>query len=137
MAGYPARGNEVVGLIRPVPADDGQSPCNREGAEGEVICDEDGNVTDKSGRPMPTLSYANGPVADTVIQTGSGPRTLSQDKPAGDRDFRQPKTFWLESETHGGEDVALYATGPGSSLVSGTLEQNSIFHIMAHALGWR
>jgi alkaline phosphatase len=126
MAGYPPRGNDITGFLRPL-----------QGGEGKVQLDEDGNVTDKSGRPMPTLSYANGPVTDTRVETGTGPITLSQDKPAGDRDFRQPKTFWLDSETHGGEDVALYATGPGSALVSGTLEQNSIFHIMAKALGWR
>jgi len=126
MAGYPPRGNEIHGYIRPL-----------EGGEGRVQVNEDGNVTDTSGRPMPTLSYANGPVNDFKLETGSGTRTLSMDKPANDRDFLGPKTFSLGSETHGGEDVALFATGPASALVSGTLEQNSIFHIMVHALGWR
>jgi alkaline phosphatase len=126
MAGYPPRGNPITGYIRPLV-----------GGEGRVQVDEDGNVTDNSGRAMPTLSYANGPVSDTKIETGSGARTLSMDKAPTDRDFLQPKTFALNSETHGGEDVALYATGPGSALVSGTLEQNSIFHIIARALGWR
>lgn len=126
MAGYPPRGNEINGFIRPL-----------EGGEGRVQVNEDGNVTDISGRPMPTLSYANGPMRDATIETGSGTRTLSMNKPANDRDFLQPKTFSLGSETHGGEDVALFATGPGSALASGTLEQNSIFHIMVHALGWR
>jgi len=36
----------------------------------------------------------------------------------------------MGSETHSAEDVAIYATGPGSSLVSGVMEQNVIFHIM-------
>ncbi len=126
MAGYPPRGNEINGFMRPLI-----------GGEGKVQLDEAGNITDNSGRAMPTLSYANGPVQDAKLETGSGTRILSIDKPANDRDFLQPKTFALNSETHGGEDVALYATGPGSALVSGTLEQNSIFHIMAHALGWR
>jgi alkaline phosphatase len=39
-------------------------------------------------------------------------------------------------ESHGGEDVALYANGPWSHLVGGVLEQNAIFHIIAHAFGW-
>ncbi|MGL6042485.1 MAG: alkaline phosphatase [Sandaracinobacteroides sp.] len=126
MAGYPPRGNDITGYIRPL-----------EGGEGRVKIDSNGNVTDNNGRAMPTLSYANGPDRNFVMETGQGTRTLSADKPATDRDFLSPKTFALGSETHGGDDVALYATGPGSALVSGTLEQNSIFHIMAKALGWR
>jgi alkaline phosphatase len=42
----------------------------------------------------------------------------------------------LGSETHAGEDVAIYADGPSSYLVRGTLEQNAIYHVLAHALGW-
>jgi alkaline phosphatase len=41
----------------------------------------------------------------------------------------------LPSETHGGEDVAVYATGPGSELVRGVREQNYLYHVMARALG--
>ena len=40
-------------------------------------------------------------------------------------------------ESHGGEDVALFATGPSSNLVGGVIEQNVIFHVMAQALGWK
>ena len=39
------------------------------------------------------------------------------------------------AETHAGEDVAIYANGPRSYLVRGTLEQNAIYHVMANALG--
>ncbi len=38
-------------------------------------------------------------------------------------------------ETHGGADVAAYAIGPWSHLVSGTMEQNTLFHIMSYATG--
>jgi len=41
----------------------------------------------------------------------------------------------MESETHGGEDVAIYARGPQAHLIRGVLEQNVIFHVMAEALG--
>jgi alkaline phosphatase len=46
----------------------------------------------------------------------------------------QEATFPLFNETHGGEDVAIYATGPGAYLVHGVQEQNVIFHIMNAAL---
>ena len=37
------------------------------------------------------------------------------------------------SETHAGEDVAVFASGPGARLVTGTNEQSLIFHIMSYA----
>ena len=37
------------------------------------------------------------------------------------------------SETHAGEDVGVYANGPGASLVTGTNEQSVIFHVMNFA----
>lgn len=39
-------------------------------------------------------------------------------------------------ETHGGEDVALYATGSGAERVRGVIEQDRIFDIMMSAYGW-
>jgi alkaline phosphatase len=39
-------------------------------------------------------------------------------------------------ETHSGEDVALYAIGPGSSAVGGVIEQDRIFDIIMNAYGW-
>jgi alkaline phosphatase len=50
-------------------------------------------------------------------------------------DYRQAAAIPLHSETHGGEDVAVYATGPGADLVHGVQEQNYIYHVMAEALG--
>ncbi len=121
MAGYPPRGNPILGFLKQIP-----------GGEGRAALDAQGNVLDQLGRPVPTLGYANGPVEVRV-----GTRTLSSTRAPTDPDYLQPKTFLFGSETHGGEDVALYGRGPGSALVSGTLEQNSIFHIIASALGWR
>ncbi len=121
MAGYPPRGNDILGYLKPIP-----------GGEGRTALDANGNVLDQTGRPIPTLGYANGP-----LEVRLGAKTLSMAKPADDPDALRPKAFLLASETHGGEDVALFAAGPGSALVSGTLEQNSIFHIMVRALGWK
>lgn len=39
----------------------------------------------------------------------------------------------LISETHGGEDVAVYATGPMSYLFTGVNEQHYLAHAMAYA----
>jgi alkaline phosphatase len=41
----------------------------------------------------------------------------------------------LSSETHGGEDVAIFAIGPWSHYVRGSMEQHYIFHVMAKAFG--
>ncbi|NCG41744.1 MAG: hypothetical protein GWP30_12295, partial [Actinobacteria bacterium] len=39
----------------------------------------------------------------------------------------------LGDETHAGEDVAIYAIGPGADLIRGVMEQNVIFHVMMEA----
>lgn len=44
-----------------------------------------------------------------------------------------PATAPLESATHGGEDVAVFASGPWSHLFTGVYEQNTIPHMMAYA----
>ena len=53
-----------------------------------------------------------------------------------DPDYLQESSVPLDSETHGGEDVAVYAHGPGSRLFHGVLEQNLLYHSMVSALGW-
>lgn len=121
MAGYPPRGNPILGFNRPI-----------EGGEGRTATDANGHLIDQLGRPMPTLGYSNGP-----LEVRSGGKVLNSTREPTDPDFLQPKTFLLSSESHGGEDVALFAGGPGSALVSGTIEQNTIFHIVARALGWK
>jgi alkaline phosphatase len=114
MAGYPVRGNNILGYIKPVFGGEASGPQSPEGWS-----------TDKTGRPMTTLTYASGPAPKPVP-----PRP-------GDPDFLPDKTYDTESESHGGEDVALFAAGPRANLVGGVLEQNVVFHIMAEALGWR
>ena len=49
---------------------------------------------------------------------------------------RQQSTVPLRSETHGGEDVALYAQGPGADEVRGVIEQNLIYSYIRKAFGW-
>jgi len=52
---------------------------------------------------------------------------------ADDPNYRYPATVPLGSETHGGDDVAVFARGPWSHLYAGSFEQNFIPHVMAYA----
>ena len=48
-------------------------------------------------------------------------------------DFMQEATVPLNSETHAGEDVAIFASGPLAHYVHGVMEQNWIYHVMRAA----
>ncbi|MBU4569446.1 MAG: alkaline phosphatase, partial [Alphaproteobacteria bacterium] len=123
IAGYAQRGNPILGL-------------SVSGKGGE------GGSDGADGLPYTTLGYANGPgacrvtgkdkdgkdVLDCARQDLTGIDTLAPD-------FRQPALVPMYSETHGGEDVAAFASGPGANLISGVIEQNEIFHVMGRALG--
>jgi alkaline phosphatase len=50
-----------------------------------------------------------------------------------DPNYKQQAAVPLSSETHGGEDVAIFARGPQAHLVHGVQEQNYIAHVMAFA----
>ncbi len=116
MAGYSVRGNDILGYVRPAPGGEGGGPQSPEGF-----------ALDDRGEPMTTLSYANGAFIAPP---------LSRNLPPNSPNYLAAKTYGTRSETHGGEDVALYATGARAHLVGGVLEQNLIFHIIAEALGW-
>ncbi len=45
----------------------------------------------------------------------------------------QPAAILMDDETHGGEDVAIFARGPMAHLFHGVHEQNYIAHVMAYA----
>ncbi len=111
MAGYPSRGNPILGKV-----DD----CE---AKGQLARDE-------KGLPYTTLGYANGPG-----YLGANGRPDLSSVLTEHPDYKQETTVPLKDETHGGEDVPLYADGPHAHLFRGVMEQNVIFHIMAAALG--
>lgn len=120
ISGYPKRGNDILGYIKPVAAE--------EGGDG---LDADGNAIDDRGVPMTTLGYQNGPWSGTVEG-----QKLSHRLAPTDKNYISDKLHGTGGESHGGEDVALFATGPSANLVGGVIEQNVIFHIIAQALGW-
>ncbi|MGZ8153491.1 MAG: alkaline phosphatase [Methylovulum sp.] len=121
IAGYPQRGNNIL---------------------GKVI--EPGSASYSSAydsAPYTTLTYANGPgyykgvpgdsIYDTTLYPPHGGRFENMTAvDTTDPDFHQEAAVPLTSETHAGEDVAIYATGPGSHLLQGTVEHNVIFHVM-------
>jgi alkaline phosphatase len=49
-------------------------------------------------------------------------------------DFMPEVLVPLGSETHGGEDVPVFASGPNAHYFRGTIEENVIYHLMADAL---
>lgn len=114
IAGYPARGNDILGYVK--------GPNYAGGNGGEAF------AMDDRGQPMTTLSYANGSYVAPPLSRRVEPN---------DPNYLSPKTFGTGSETHAGEDVPLYATGARAHLVGGVIEQNVVFHLMAAALGWR
>ena len=116
IAGYPSRGNNILGLVREVPAKDGATP---------------GNSADANGLPYTTLGYQNGPG-----YRGATGRPNLTNVDTTDPEFLQEAAVPLGSETHAGEDVGIYARGPKAHLVRGTMEQNWIFHVMREAFGF-
>lgn len=118
IGGYPQRGNNIL---------------------GKVI--EPGNTSytlayDKA--PYTTLNYANGEgyyknvAGDNVYNfpPHSGRIEDMSNVDTTDPNFHQEALIPLTAETHAGEDVSIYANGPGAHLFQGTLEQNVIFHVM-------
>jgi alkaline phosphatase len=106
ISGYPRRGNPILGKV--------ETPLGTQ-------------ATDAEGRPYTTLGYANGPGHQTPLPDLTGIDTTHTD-------YRQLATVPLDSETHGGEDVAAYADGPGAQGVGGVMEQNRLFDVMHAAL---
>ncbi|WP_066557201.1 alkaline phosphatase [Croceicoccus bisphenolivorans] len=119
IAGYATRGNPILGLV--------------------MNNDERGDPTGTpalaaDGFSYTTLGYQNGPGAVRGARSAppTDPKAAQQSLvPTGDI-FNGTLNL---AETHGGEDVALYATGPGAEGVHGVIEQNRIHEIMLGAIG--
>ena len=132
--GYPTRGNPILGKVRGMGGED-DTP-------GDLARDATGHV-------FTTLSYANGPGnTGASNQQPAGPKTFyhapSSFEPVEGRpdlshvdtehpDYLQESLVPLKSESHGGEDVGIWARGPGSEAVRGTVEQNAIYHFIVQA----
>ncbi|KAG5683694.1 hypothetical protein PVAND_012960 [Polypedilum vanderplanki] len=90
-------------------------------------------ISDVDDLPYTTLSYANGPGYEFMFDT-NGNRKNPATFDFKNYKLQYPATVPLSKETHGGEDVAVYATGPMAHLFNGHYEQNTIPLIMAYIL---
>ncbi len=194
IAGYPVRGNPILGLVT--------EPSVVLGATTTALNTASLNTpNDSLNLPYTTLGYANGPgytggktvkvysvtggtqslVGGTYVVTGSALSSAATvDSPQGSKfgavtiplvpsdsggfytgysaisgittsgslaarptltlditanvNYLQEATVPLGSETHAGEDVAIFAKGPNAHLFRGTLEQSMIYWIMADSL---
>ncbi len=123
IAGYPKRGNPILGKVVNVGSDEA--------------------ATAADGTPYTTLGYTNGlgfrnlgDVTNSDASYLAGPDTGRKDITDVDTTtpgYHQEALIPLSSETHSGEDVGIYAKGPGAFLVNGTNEQSVIFHVMDFA----
>ncbi len=120
--GYCGRGSNILGLCMGI---DGGGV----GHSGEPELASD-------GKPFTVAGYLNGAGSVLIEQPdGSyfGTRPNVTEEEATDIDYPQQALVPKSSETHSGEDVAVYAKGPWAHLLDGTIEQNVIFHVMHHA----
>uniref|UniRef100_A0A8C8A3D8 Alkaline phosphatase n=1 Tax=Oryzias sinensis TaxID=183150 RepID=A0A8C8A3D8_9TELE len=79
--------------------------------------------------PFTSILYANGP----GYEHANGSRDNITMVDYEDDEYKQQAAVPLEAETHGGEDVAIYAKGPMAHLFHGVKEQNYVAHVMAYA----
>ena len=90
------------------------------------------------GKPYTVGGYLNGAGSilheDEATKQWSGARPDLTQEQATNPDYLQQALIPLPSETHSGEDVAVFATGPWSHLFRGVIEQNVIYHVMAKAV---
>ncbi|XP_028174021.1 membrane-bound alkaline phosphatase-like [Ostrinia furnacalis] len=82
------------------------------------------------GLPYTTLSYINGPGYRPPVD---GHRDDVSQYDYKDPELRFPSGVPLESETHGGDDVGVFARGPHHDLFTGVYEQSQLPFLMAYA----
>lgn len=139
LAGYATRGNPILGLVR---------------GNDDTGVPRSGPSMDGFDLPYQALGYAIGPGhhgSTNTQQAGAKrvPHRFETVRPhpegrgdLGDVDVTDPGML-QESRvpyplgTHSGEDVPVFARGPGADLISGVHEQNVLYFIMRRVLGDR
>ncbi|XP_025202611.1 membrane-bound alkaline phosphatase-like [Melanaphis sacchari] len=82
-------------------------------------------IASTDNMPYSTLSYANGPSARERYNLTDD----NTDQPT----YQFPSMVNLAMETHGGEDVGVFASGPWAHLFVGNYEQNYIPYAISYA----
>jgi alkaline phosphatase len=111
ISGYAKRGNPILGISIDV--------------DGEPALGAD-------GKPYTTIGFANGPGGLDLAKTPEGRPGITMEE-ATAPDYIQQSLVPRDSETHGGEDLGIYAIGPWAHLFQGTVEENYTFHVMDFA----
>jgi alkaline phosphatase len=106
--GYGKRGNPILDI-------------NRGYRDNQPARDADGNT-------YTTLVFGNGPNRPAV-RTSVDSTTVLADN------YLQETGVRLSSETHGGGDVKLFATGAGAKTFKGTLDNTKVFGLLKTAFG--
>ncbi|KAF8786122.1 Alkaline phosphatase like protein [Argiope bruennichi] len=97
---------------------------------GNPILGLDNKPSDVDNMPYTTLLYANGPGYKRDLVTGRENLTGTN---TDDKNYVQQSAVPRKWDTHGGEDVPVYAHGPMAHLFRGVLEQTYVPHAMAYA----
>ncbi|XP_058459068.1 alkaline phosphatase-like [Malaya genurostris] len=106
MGGYPVRGNNILAT---------------------------GDFSRLDRMPFFTLTYANGPSYFQHFPPGGTGRTNPLSMNWQNPFFAYPGAVPYEDETHGGDDVAVFARGPHGHLFTGLYEQHLIGHALLYA----
>ncbi len=107
--GYGKRGNPILDI-------------NRSYKDGQPSKDAD-------GKTYTTLVFGNGPNRPNLRANLDSATVLADN-------YQQETGVRLASETHGGGDVKLLATGAGSSIFKGTLDNTRVFGLLKSAFGF-
>jgi alkaline phosphatase len=107
--GYGKRGNPILDI-------------NRNYKDGKPSLDADGNT-------YTTLVFGNGPNRPAL-------RTNVDSATALGNNYLQETGVRLASETHGGGDVQLFATGSGAKTFKGTMDNTKVFGLLKSAFGF-
>ncbi|XP_014325431.1 alkaline phosphatase, tissue-nonspecific isozyme [Xiphophorus maculatus] len=86
-------------------------------------------ISDVDHKSYTSILYGNGPGYKLV----KGERENASVAKYDEKNYQAQAAVPLSSETHGGEDVAVFAKGPMAHLLHGVQEQNYIPHVMAYA----
>ncbi|MCW3479986.1 alkaline phosphatase [Neisseriaceae bacterium JH1-16] len=111
--GYGKRGSNILGTVKDY----------RTGNEAK----------DKDGNNYTTLVFGNGPnrkpVRTPLVEGSADATQVLHD------DYLQETAVKTGSETHGGGDVMLFATGAGAKTFKGTLDNTKVFGLVRQASG--
>ncbi|XP_073426260.1 alkaline phosphatase, tissue-nonspecific isozyme-like isoform X4 [Dendrobates tinctorius] len=103
LGGYPPRGNPILGLAL--------------------------GPSDVDGMPYTSILYGNGP----GFRMDRGKRQNITGLDTENAEYLAQAAVPLKVETHGGEDVAIFAKGPMAHLLHGVVEQSYIPYAMGYA----